>query len=100
MTEETNRALKIGIPKERREDERRGLRCKDRLRARDGLILWPGQAEIPNRRLIKRASLPPPTASIHSLNWPFLNIRIISTRIYGMDASLPTRLSGGREDRE
>jgi hypothetical protein len=53
------------------------LRCKDRLRARDGLILWPGQAEIPNRRLVKRASLPPPTASVHSLNWPFLNIRII-----------------------
>ena len=31
-----------------------------------------------NSRLTKDASVPPPTASIQSLNWPFLNIRITS----------------------
>jgi transposase len=45
---------------------------------RDGPTSWPAQAAMPNRRLMNRASLLPPTASIQNLNWPFLNIRITS----------------------
>src|SRR5512132_233176 len=33
---------------------------------------------MPNSRLMKRASVPPQIASIHGVNWPFLNIRITS----------------------
>ena len=55
-----------------------GLRCKDWAGTRDGPTLPTTQAERPNRRLIKRTSVPPPTASIHKLNWPFLNIRMTS----------------------
>jgi hypothetical protein len=31
---------------------------------------------MPNRRLMKRASVPPAITSIHGVIWPFLNIRI------------------------
>jgi NAD(P) transhydrogenase subunit alpha len=41
MTEETNRALKIGIPKERREDERRAAASPETVKRYKGMGLEP-----------------------------------------------------------
>jgi hypothetical protein len=43
-------------------------------------------------------SLPPPTASTHKLNWPFLNIRITSKGVVRLALSGAAWQIAGHED--